>query len=40
MLEIIHDLRKQHMEKNDNATLHYMIVKYPICADIENLYIL
>ena len=39
MLEIIHDLRKQHMKKNDNATLHYMMVKYPIYIDIENIYI-
>ena len=38
MLEIIHDLRKQHMKKNDNATLHYMNMKNPICTDINNLY--
>ena len=39
MLEIIDDLRKQHMKKNDKAILHYMIVNYPMCTDIENIYI-
>ena len=39
MLEIIHDLRKQHMKKNDNATLYYTMAKYPIRTCIKNLYI-